>query len=178
MGKTFEKILVCLDGSMFSEGILPYAVGEALKFKSRLTLLHVLTCDIPMFALPNAEPMRFIPFDLFALEMEERHGRMQSYLEGVTAGLISAGLDAGWVVISGRTADVGEVITQYALSNRFDLIAMATHGYRGLKRFFLGSVSDSVTRKSSLPVLVLRPGAPAPDHDAFECAPDLTFSTN
>jgi nucleotide-binding universal stress UspA family protein len=178
MGKTFEKILVCLDGSIFSEGILPYAIGEALKFKSRLTLLHVLTRDIPMFALPSAEPMRFIPFDLFALEMEERRDRMRSYLEGTAAKLTSAGLEAGWVLMSGRVADVSDVITQYALSNHFDLIAMATHGYRGLKRLFLGSISDSVTRKSSLPVLVLRPGAPALDRDAFDCAPDLTFSTN
>jgi len=178
MGKTFKKILVCLDGSAYAEGILPYAAGEALKLESRLTLLHVLTRDIPMLALPNSEPMRFIPFDLFASEIEERHGRMQSYLEGVAAKLISVGLDVGWVLVSGRTGDISEAITQYALSNRFDLIAMATHGYRGLKRLFLGSIADSVTRKSSLPVLVLKPGAPELDLDVLGCAPDLTFSTN
>ena len=177
MGKTFETILVCLDGSTFAEGILPYAAGEALKFKSRLTLLHVLVRDVPMLALPSSEPMRFIPFDLLASEIEERHGRMQSYLESLAAKLIAVGVDVGWVLVSGRTGDISDVIAQYALANRFDLIAMATHGYHGLKRLFLGSISDSVTRKSSLPVLVLRPGAPELDQDALECA-DLSFSTN
>src|SRR6185436_10431509 len=37
------------------------------------------------------------------------------------------------------------------------LIAMATHGETGLKRMILGSVTEQVLRKSSVPVLALRP---------------------
>jgi nucleotide-binding universal stress UspA family protein len=38
-----------------------------------------------------------------------------------------------------------------------DLIAMATHGRRGLGRFFRGSVADKVLRGSTVPMLVQRP---------------------
>ena len=38
-----------------------------------------------------------------------------------------------------------------------DVIAMATHGYGGLKRTLLGSVADKVLRSSPLPLLVMRP---------------------
>ncbi len=38
-----------------------------------------------------------------------------------------------------------------------DLVALATHGYRGLSRLFLGSVADKVIRGAHVPVLVWRP---------------------
>jgi nucleotide-binding universal stress UspA family protein len=33
---------------------------------------------------------------------------------------------------------------------------MGSHGRRGIRRFFLGSVAESVVRHSPLPVLVVR----------------------
>jgi len=48
-----------------------------------------------------------------------------------------------------------------------DLIAMATHGYGGLRRWIMGSVADRVLHATSLPMLVVRPTgvhhAEAPD---------------
>jgi nucleotide-binding universal stress UspA family protein len=38
-----------------------------------------------------------------------------------------------------------------------DLIALETHGRRGLSRLFLGSVADKVIRGTSLAVLVHKP---------------------
>jgi nucleotide-binding universal stress UspA family protein len=38
-----------------------------------------------------------------------------------------------------------------------DLIALETHGQRGLKRLILGSVADKVLRGSTVPVLLHRP---------------------
>jgi nucleotide-binding universal stress UspA family protein len=37
------------------------------------------------------------------------------------------------------------------------LIAMTTHGERGLRRLVLGSVADKVVRSSHIPTLVFRP---------------------
>ena len=48
-------------------------------------------------------------------------------------------------------------ITDYAESNGYDLIAIATHGRGGLKRLALGSVADKVIRTSKVPVLTFRP---------------------
>jgi nucleotide-binding universal stress UspA family protein len=40
-----------------------------------------------------------------------------------------------------------------------DLIAIATHGYTGVKRALLGSVTDKVLRASRWPLLLERPEA-------------------
>ena len=44
-----------------------------------------------------------------------------------------------------------------AIAPAIDLVALETHGRRGLSRMFLGSVTDKILRASSVPVLVHRP---------------------
>ncbi|MDX6769177.1 MAG: universal stress protein [Elusimicrobiota bacterium] len=46
------------------------------------------------------------------------------------------------------------VITRRARG--FDLVIMGGHGRRGLKRAFLGSVSELVARRSATPVLIVK----------------------
>jgi nucleotide-binding universal stress UspA family protein len=41
-----------------------------------------------------------------------------------------------------------------------DLIALETHGHRGLRRLIVGSVADKVIRGAHVPVLVHRPLQP------------------
>ena len=43
-----------------------------------------------------------------------------------------------------------------ARKSKVDLIVMASHGRRGLKRLLLGSETQQVLTHSSVPVLVLR----------------------
>jgi nucleotide-binding universal stress UspA family protein len=50
-----------------------------------------------------------------------------------------------------------EEILQNAKPPAIDIVALATHGRRGLARVFLGSVSDKVIRGSQVPILVVRP---------------------
>ena len=40
-----------------------------------------------------------------------------------------------------------------------ELIAMATHGHTGVKRFVLGSATDKVLRGAQVPILLHRPSA-------------------
>jgi nucleotide-binding universal stress UspA family protein len=49
------------------------------------------------------------------------------------------------------------VILDVAEQESATMIAMATHGQTGLRRLLLGSVAESVIRKSPVPVLVARP---------------------
>jgi nucleotide-binding universal stress UspA family protein len=48
-------------------------------------------------------------------------------------------------------------ILEQAAAMKADVIAIATHGRRGLPRLFLGSVADKVLRGSALPMLIFRP---------------------
>jgi len=49
-----------------------------------------------------------------------------------------------------------EAIVRHAQESRTDLIVMGTHGRTGLRRLVLGSVTEGVVRRTSLPVLLLR----------------------
>lgn len=51
----------------------------------------------------------------------------------------------------------GETIVEYADEFDVDLVAMATHGRSGLKRYLLGSVTERVVRTASVPVLTVTP---------------------
>ena len=52
---------------------------------------------------------------------------------------------------------VAEVLEAYAQRNDVDLIVISTHGRGGIARFSLGSVTDSLIRHTSIPVLVVKP---------------------
>ena len=52
--------------------------------------------------------------------------------------------------------DVAGAIVDTALSEQVDLIVMSTHGYSGLTRWVLGSVTEKVLRSAPCPVLAVR----------------------
>jgi nucleotide-binding universal stress UspA family protein len=51
----------------------------------------------------------------------------------------------------------GVAILHEATPPAIDLVALETHGRRGLTRLILGSVADKVIRGAGVPVLVHRP---------------------
>ena len=53
-------------------------------------------------------------------------------------------------VMTGRPADS---ISDYARTEKFDLIVMGTHGRKGLSHTLIGSVAEHVVRKAPCPVL-------------------------
>ena len=84
--------------------------------------------------------------------VEARLSRGKQYLDGIAAQLKTSGLTVKTTLAEG-SAD--ENIVDYAKNNDIDLITMSRHGYSGLKRFFMGSVTDRVIRNGDTPVLVL-----------------------
>lgn len=55
-----------------------------------------------------------------------------------------------------REGDPGLVVADYAAEVRADLIVMPSHGYHGVTRVLLGSVTERVLHHAKCPVLVLR----------------------
>jgi nucleotide-binding universal stress UspA family protein len=62
-------------------------------------------------------------------------------------------LKATGAVLSGNTK---QAILQEAQECAADLIVVGSHGRRGLKRFFLGSVSEAVAMNAHCSVVVVR----------------------
>jgi nucleotide-binding universal stress UspA family protein len=91
-----------------------------------------------------------VPDNLLA----EAETAARDYLDGLAPPLRERGLKVQCVTMIGHPA---ESIVHYAEENRFNLVALATHGRSGLKRLVFGSVADYVIRKSGLPILLIKP---------------------
>jgi nucleotide-binding universal stress UspA family protein len=140
-----EHVLVGLDGSRESEAVLDpvRALGQ---MGARATLLHVVS-EGSMFGA-DASPLR--PGSL-----ESIMDRADEYLESVAHDLEA---DLGHVSIHvERAPNPAQGILQIADGLGVDLLAMATHGRRGLRRVLLGSVADKVLRAATQPVLLKKP---------------------
>ena len=150
----FKKILVCLDGSELAEQILPYAVAEALRFEGKLVLFRVV--PEPVAFSPGIPGAGAAPLQTDAMLSDAKRAldKAGEYLEKTATPLRKKGIKVDAVSILGRA---GEAILNYADSNNVNLIAIATHGRRGLERGVFGSVADYVLRESGLPMLVIRP---------------------
>ncbi len=70
----------------------------------------------------------------------------------------AAGRTVGFRLLHGEAA---EVVTDLATAEHADLVAIGTHGRRGLRRVLLGSVAAAVVRHAPCSVLVTRAPAPA-----------------
>ncbi|MEJ2205339.1 MAG: universal stress protein [Gemmatimonadota bacterium] len=144
---SFEHILVPLDGSDLSASVLAPAADLARATGARITLTHVVSAS----AVLGARIFPLLPDDITpALD------KAQDYLEDKAEGLRADGFAVD-VHVEEHEAP-GRAIAAIADKLDADVIALATHGYGGLKRALLGSVADKVLRSSPLPLLVQRPG--------------------
>jgi nucleotide-binding universal stress UspA family protein len=59
------------------------------------------------------------------------------------------------------TGDPATRIAEAAEAEHVDLIVMSSHGRSGLRRVLLGSVAESVLRRASCPVIIVKPNTHA-----------------
>ncbi len=141
----FNKILVPVDFSEFSDMAVDYALFLAENYNARITLMHSLVLhhedvegethlkDYAKFAQDKEKEIR--------AELQQRHNR-----EAGKRGLsIEAHIRRG--------INAADSILEYIDEQEFDLVVMGTHGRTGLKKFLYGSVAEKVVRLSPIPVL-------------------------
>jgi nucleotide-binding universal stress UspA family protein len=155
-----NTLLVPLDGSALAERSLPYVRMLAPLLGARICLLRVVT-EMPSEDLfPENMAVAYGIHDPLAAQYKrQQHGldilrqNAERYLESQVALLQAAGLD---VAIDVRCGSAADVIVEAALGQHVTMIVMATHGYSGLKRWALGSVTDKVLHATMTPLLLVR----------------------
>ncbi len=128
----FDRILVPLDGSGQSFGIIPTVVEFARSFESEVILFH----DYAGVS-DSGE----------SLEIGDIDKRIRDYRALLGYAGISVSMETTY---AGRPV---EDILEAVSSTNADLIAMASHGRRGLERLAAGSVVEHVLRNATRPVL-------------------------
>lgn len=138
-----RRVLVPLDTSPVGEQILGPVLQLAPVLDWRVSLLHV----VPTRVLFGARS-----YPVLAGDIVQRHRRATEYLRGVAARFRERDVPVDLQVV--EREDPSRAIVEEAHREAADLVAMASHGRGGLTRAILGSVTDGVISRSSLPLLV------------------------
>lgn len=146
------KILVPLDGSDLSEAALGPARVLSHTLGANLLLVRIVEQDADdawRFDATRLAIRRMTPDQV--QEAQEYLGGIAD-LPGPTTGPIDVLVDSG---------DPSSAIATTAAREDIDLIVMATHGRTGLARLTMGSVATTTLQRSHVPILLMRPLAPA-----------------
>ena len=143
-----KRILVALDGSIYSERTLPYARALAKTFKSEIFLVSVP-------AVPNASDYR-APAEYLESLRSKKDANMRKFLSAVARGLRKDGLKVHTMVTGSLPA---KTIVDVAAAKHVDMIMMTSRGRGGLKLLFLGSVAERVVDGADQMVFMI----PIPD---------------
>jgi nucleotide-binding universal stress UspA family protein len=142
------KILLAVDDSKFSEAAIQSVLAQARPQETEVRVLHVLE---PPSLLLGREMGGYDP----ELEAVWKALREQAKaLVGKTEGKLRT---AGFTVSpSFEEGDPKSRIIDVAKEWKADLIVLGSHGRKGMERFLMGSVAESVARHAECSVEIVR----------------------
>lgn len=146
----YRHILIPTDGSEVAQKGVVAGIGLAKALGARVTLVTVSE-TLPVFADPTGLGAPAVDLsDYWAAQVESA----RRALDGAKTLADQAGVSVETLHIPrGQPA---EAIVEAAQSKGCDLIAMASHGRRGVGRLLLGSQTSEVLTHNPVPVLVLK----------------------
>jgi nucleotide-binding universal stress UspA family protein len=151
-----RRILIPLDGSALAEKVLESAValGSLLQADYMLVRIYGPLVDTGL------DPLSYAAVGGTEPPIEQLRAEAQDYLNRVAERLQRQGHTVQTQAVLGQHPAIAILDTRQSLG--MDLIALETHGRRGLSRLLIGSVADKVIRGASTPVLVHR--SPKPEN--------------
>jgi|APIni6443716594_1056825.scaffolds.fasta_scaffold1033918_1 nucleotide-binding universal stress UspA family protein len=145
----YQRILIAVDGSDLSSQALREAIALAQSQHAALRIVHVVD-EVTL----NWEG-EYV--DLLEI-MESFRESGQRILEKAQNIAREAGMEPEAKLLEIQTFGhrISDMILEEAKNWPADLIVVGTHGRRGLHDVLLGSVSDGVAHRATVPVLLVR----------------------
>lgn len=157
-----KNILFATDFSPSAEAALPYALGLAKQYGSRVHGLHVRFPATYPIVGPEGMPQ--------ILEAAQE----QAEFEAKQIHEMLAGVPHEVTVAEG---ELWPMVSEIAAQQNTDLIVMGTHGRRGVGRALLGSAAEEVFRKAICPVLTVGPHI-SPNTERRLTMKEIVFATD
>ncbi len=141
MRKPLERILCATDFSEVSKSVVPYGIEMAKKLSAKLYICHII--DLPAISVYGESVFDPISHQQYFIDFARKEMENQV-----------AGEDIDWepLISIGQTPDE---IARLVVENSIDMAVTSTHGRSGLRRLFLGSVTERLMRTLTCPLLVL-----------------------
>ena len=146
----YQRILVATDGAALSRKAVRSAIDLAAATGAELVAVNV----VPRYPINYLEGAIAIPPDQVARTEKQWADKGQAIVDAVRDQAQAQGIKAKSVLMYSDL--VAESIMSAAKKNKCDLIVMASHGRKGIKRVLLGSETQQVLTHTATPVLVLR----------------------
>jgi nucleotide-binding universal stress UspA family protein len=137
----YTRILVPLEHSEYDDAIIAHVRDLALLCSASVVLIHVADG----YAARNQLGLQLRESD----EMK----RDRDYIESRASELGAAGLEVESVLAGG---DPAAEIAAACAREHCDLVAMSTHGHKGVQDLLRGSVANDVRHRIIVPVLMVR----------------------
>ena len=146
----YERILVATDGSALSEKAVQSALSLAKLSGATLVALRV----IPRYPRSYLEGGATVDISEIKRIEAQWTAQAQEQLSAIKAEGKNMGVTVKTTIA--KSDLVAESIIATADKQEVDLIVMASHGRKGIKRLLLGSETQYVLTHSGKPILVLR----------------------
>jgi nucleotide-binding universal stress UspA family protein len=146
----YRTIMVPTDGSGFDREAIRVALRLGERTDAKVRLVRVLATGSFFGAAAAAEGIAIAP----EVARSERD-RALSELYSLAAECRATSKAA--ITVDLHAGPINDVLQGYARRNDIDLIVISTHGRSGISRLSLGSVTDSLIRHTTIPVLVVKP---------------------
>jgi nucleotide-binding universal stress UspA family protein len=141
MVTNYAKILVCYDGSKYSDGALRQACDLAKKYNSTLTVIHVLEKTKKSDLMAGNEYTQILrKYAKSALEKAQKISKEEGFEPKIVT----------------REGNVANEIIKYSKSDKTDLIVVGSKGLGAVLQFLLGSVSAKIADRSLCSVLIVK----------------------
>ena len=139
------KILLAVDGSLYSKKMLAYLTTHSELFSSAN---HYHLFNVQLDLPPHAQAaVGKAAVDAYHAEEAE------NIMAPIAQFLLHHGINAA---SSWKVGHVGQTIAQTAESDKFDLLVMGSHGHGALVNLVMGSVATQVLALCKVPVLLVR----------------------
>ncbi|MBP9906335.1 MAG: universal stress protein [Rhodoferax sp.] len=146
----YEKILVATDGSSLSKKAVSSAIALAALTGAGLIALKV----VPRYPQSYFEGGLALQATEVGRIEQQWADEGQAVVDEVKKLADAQGVKTRALTI--KSDVVSDAIISAAKKHKCDLIVMASHGRKGVKRLLLGSETHQVLTHSHIPVLVLR----------------------
>lgn len=145
----FNRILLAVDDTPCTLKAIDYAKDLVREFRSSLAIVTVVPPTSP--ANYGADPLLGQQPIIVPEVSEIQQDAAQRYLERIAADFEPT----QEIFLFNKVGNVRDEILHTATEWTADLIIMGSNGRTGFEHFISGSVSESVIRKASCPVLVI-----------------------
>lgn len=146
----YQRILVATDGSELSQKAVRHALALAKLSGAELVAMKV----VPVYPRTYLEGGATTDNSEIARVEADWVAQAQATLDEICTLAASQGVRSKTTIT--KSDLIAEAIMASAQEHAVDLIVMASHGRKGIKRLLLGSETQQVLTHSTVPVLVLR----------------------